>query len=465
MSKKKASVMEKERRNFVYGNEEEGVPGCISNGISEQVANHIFDEMTDFAKYAFNKSHAAAYAVVSYQTAYLKCYYPVEFMAALMTSVIDNPGKVAEYIFTCRQMGIQILPPDINEGYSTFSVTDGAIRYGLSAIKGLGRPVIEAVVRERELNGPFTNLRDFADRLSGKEVNKRTIESFIKSGAFDSLKGTRKQLMMVYVQVLDDASQEKKRNLSGQMSLFDFALEENKEDYGNNLPEVGEYTIEQKLAFEKEVMGIYVSGHPLEAYGDVMKKNITNTTQDFALDEETGEVKVRDGATAVIGGIITSKTVKSTRTNSMMAFITLEDMVGAVEVIIFPKDYDKNKIFLNEDNKILVKGKVTVEEEKPAKLICQEIIPFDSMPKEIWIKYPDKNTFVEDEQKLYQVLSQYDGEDGVYIYLECEKLIKQLPKSKGIKADIELIEKLKSIYGSSNIKVVEKSIEKARKKG
>jgi DNA polymerase-3 subunit alpha len=465
MSKKKASVMEKERKNFVYGNEEEGVPGCISNGISEQVANHIFDEMTDFAKYAFNKSHAAAYAVVAYQTAYLKCYYPVEFMAALMTSVIDNPGKVAEYIFNCRQMGIKILPPDINEGFRAFSVIDGAIRYGLSAIKGLGRPVIEAVVSERELNGPYTSLRDFADRLSGKEVNKRTVESFIKSGAFDSLKGTRKQLMMVYVQVLDDASQEKKRNLTGQMSLFDFVQEEDKDEYGNNLPDVGEYSIEQKLAFEKEVMGIYVSGHPLEAYGEVLKKNITNTTGDFALDEETGEVKVRDGATAVIGGIVTSKTVKSTRTNSMMAFITLEDMVGAVEVIIFPKDYDKNKNFLNEDNKILIKGKVTVEEEKPAKLICQEIIPFDSMPKEIWVKYPDKNTFVEDEQKLYHILSQYDGEDSVYIYLECEKLIKQLPKSKGIKVDIELIEKLKVIYGSSNIKVVEKSIEKARKKG
>lgn len=465
MSKKKASVMEKERKNFVYGNEEEGVIGCINNGISEQVANHIFDEMTDFAKYAFNKSHAAAYAVVAYQTAYLKCYYPVEFMAALMTSVIDNPSKVAEYIFTCRQMGIQILPPDINEGYSMFSVSDGAIRYGLSAIKGLGRPVIEAVVKEREGNGPYISLRNFADRLSGKEVNKRTVESFIKSGAFDSLKGTRKQLMMVYVQVLDDAAQEKKRNLSGQLSLFDFALEEEKEDYGNNLPDVGEYTIEQKLSFEKEVMGIYVSGHPLEAYGEVMKKNITNTSLDFILDEETNEVKVRDGDNAVIGGLISSKTVKTTRTNSTMAFITLEDMVGAVEVIIFPKDYDKNKNFLNEDNKILVRGRITVEEEKPAKLICQEIIPFESIPKEIWVKYPNKDSFVEDEQNLYGILSQYDGEDRVCIYLECEKLIKQLPKSKGIKADMELVDKLNRIYGSSNIKVIEKSIEKARKKG
>ncbi len=419
--------------------------------------------MTDFAKYAFNKSHAAAYAVVSYQTAYLKCYYPVEFMAALMTSVIDNPGKVAEYIFTCRQMGIKILPPDINEGDSTFSVSNGAIRYGLSAIKGLGRPVIEAVVREREENGNFTSLKDFADRLSGKEVNKRTVESFIKSGAFDSLPGTRKQLMMIYVQVLDDVAQNKKRIMTGQISLFDFAGEEEKTDYEISLPDTGEYTIEQKLAFEKEVMGIYVSGHPLEAYTDLLKKNITATTLDFAVDEETNEVKVKDGGMATVGGIITGKTVKTTRTNSMMAFITLEDMVGAVEIIVFPKDYERYKILLNEDNKVMVRGKITVEEDKPAKLICQEIIAFDSIPKEIWIKYPNKERFVEDEQRLYGILSQYDGTDSVCIYLECEKAIKHLPKSMGIKAEVELIEKLKKMYTEANIKVIENSIEKARK--
>lgn len=464
MSKKKASVMEKERHNFVYGNDEENVPGCIKNGIPETVANHIFDEMTDFAKYAFNKSHAAAYAVVSYQTAYLKCYYPVEFMAALMTSVIDNTGKVAEYIFSCRQMGIKILPPDINEGYSTFSVSNGAIRYGLSAIKGLGKPVIDAIVREREENGRFVSLKDFAVRLSGKEVNKRTVESFIKSGAFDSLQGTRKQLMMVYVQVLDDVAQDKKNNLTGQISLFDFAEEEEKSDYENNLPDVGEYTIEQRLYFEKEVMGIYVSGHPLEAYEDLLRKNITAATVDFAIDEETNETKVKDGDMATVGGIITAKTVKTTRTNSMMAFITLEDMVGAVEIIVFPRDYENYKAMLQEDNKILVRGKIAVEEERPAKLICQEIIPFDSISKEIWIKYRNKESFVKDEQNLYALLSDYDGNDCVCIYLEYEKAIKHLAKNMGIKAEIELIEKLKKLYSEENIKVVEKSIEKNRKK-
>ncbi|MGN6714422.1 DNA polymerase III subunit alpha [Anaerocolumna jejuensis] len=465
MSKKKASVMEKERHNFVYGNEEEGVAGCIKNGIPEGVANHIFDEMTDFAKYAFNKSHAAAYAVVSYQTAFLKCYYPVEFMAALLTSVIDNGGKVAEYIFTCRQMGIKILPPDINEGDATFSVSGGAIRYGLSAIKGLGRPVIESVVREREAGGAFTSLKDFAERLSGKEVNKRTVESFIKSGAFDSLTGTRKQKMMVYVQVLDEVAQNKKRNLTGQLSLFDFAEEEDRQEMEITYPDIGEYSKEQLLALEKEVMGIYVSGHPLESYEELLKKNITHTTLDFALDEETGQTKAEDGETSVVGGIISAKTVKTTRNNSMMAFITLEDMAGAVEIILFPKDYEKYKTLLYEDNKILVKGKITVEEEKAAKLICQEIIPFADNPKEVWIKYKDKESFVQDEQRLYGILSQYDGNDQVCIFLECEKAIKQLPKSKSIKAENELLAKLSETYGSGNVKVVEMSIEKARKKG
>ena len=461
MSKKKASVMEKERKNFVYGNEEEKIQGCINNGITAEIANHIFDDMADFAKYAFNKSHAAAYAVVSYQTAYLKCYYPVEFMAALMTSVIDNPGKVAEYIYTCRQMGIEILPPDINEGYSTFSVSNGAIRYGLSAIKGLGKPVIEAIVHERESNGKFTSLKDFATRLSGKEVNKRTVESFIKSGAFDSLPGTRKQLMMIYIQVLDDISQDKKKNLTGQMSFFDLVGEEEKTDYENNMPDVGEYSTEQKLALEKEVMGIYVSGHPLDQYEGLLKKNITNSTLDFAVDEESGEAKVNDGAYVTVGGMISSKTVKTTKYNTMMAFITLEDLVGTVEIIVFPRDYEKYKILLQEDNKVFVRGKVTVEEEKPAKLICGDVIPFETIPKEVWIKYPNKEDFVKDEQSLYQILSQSDGGDSVIIYLECEKAIKHLPKSKNINAEVEFINKLKEKYGTGNIQVIEKSIEKA----
>ena len=459
MSKKKESVMIQERKNFVYGNEEEGVPGCIKNGIPERVANHIFDEMMDFAKYAFNKSHAAAYAVISYQTAYLKRYYPVEFMAALMTSVIDNPGKVSEYIYTCRQMNIEILPPDINEGDVVFTVSNGAIRYALSAIKGIGKPVIEAIVAERKANGPFHSLTDFATRLSGKEVNKRTIESFIKAGAFSNLHTNRRQLMMSYIQIIDQIAIDKKNSLTGQMSLFDFATEEVRQEYEFTMPDVAEYDKEQLLAFEKEVLGIYVSGHPLEDYEERIKKHVTAGANDFQLDDETGEPKVKDRETHIIGGMITSKTIKSTRNNSLMAFITLEDLFDVVEVIIFPRDFEKYKDLLEVDQKVFIKGKATVEEDKPAKLICQSIVPFDSIPQELWIKYPNVQTFLNDEQTLYEILSEYDGNDTVIIFCEQEKCLKKLPKSRNVKADKMLLERLNGIYSLENIRITEKSIE------
>lgn len=460
MSKKKEAVMIRERQNFVYGNHEEGVPGCISKGIPEAVANHIFDEMMDFAKYAFNKSHAAAYAVVSYQTAYLKCYYPVEFMAALMTSVIENPGKVSEYIYTCRQMDIKILPPDINEGEVAFTVSEGAIRYALSAIKGVGKPVIEAVVTEREENGPYKSLKDFAERLSGKEVNKRTVESFIKAGVFSNLHSNRRQLMMSYIQIIDSIAADKKKSLTGQITLFDLVGEEAKQDYEPAMPDVSEYSKEQLLAFEKEVLGIYVSGHPLEEYENRIRKNVTSYSNDYMIDEETNNPKVIDGSLEIIGGMVTSKTIKTTKRNDMMAFITLEDLFGVVEVIIFPKDFEKYKSMIEPDRKIFVRGRVTVEEEKAAKLICQEIIPFDSIPQEIWLRYPDLETFHRDEQSLYALLDEYDGNDSVVVYCDSEKCMKKLPKSRCVKADKDLIQRLIAIYSEENVRVTEKSIEK-----
>ncbi|MDO5291498.1 MAG: DNA polymerase III subunit alpha [bacterium] len=457
MSKKKADVMARERQNFVYGNEEEGVKGCINNGISEEVANHIFDEMTDFAKYAFNKSHAAAYAVVSYETAYLKYYYPVEFMAALLTSVIDNSGKVSEYIMSARQMGIQILPPDINEGERAFSVSDKSIRYGLSAIKGLGGSVIDAIVEERERNGMFLSLKDFATRLSGKEVNKRTIESFIKAGAFDSMPGTRKQKMMIYVPVLDAVAAEKKKNLEGQLSFFDLVSEEEKEAFEVTMPDVGEYTKEDMLAFEKEVLGIYVSGHPLEEYEELWRKNIKNTTLDFAIDEETDSVKVYDGAETVIGGMVTTKTIKTTRTNSVMAFITLEDLFGTVEVIIFPRDYEKNRNYIEEDSKIFIKGRIAVEEDKPAKLICQRIIPFEQVPKKIWLKFADMAAYEAAQGSIASAIASSEGNDSIWVYCEKEKRQKRVPH---ILASKELIETFIGNFGEENVKVVDSTIDK-----
>ncbi len=460
MSKKKADVMEKERQNFVYGNPEEGVPGCIANGIGEATANKIYDEMIDFAKYAFNKSHAAAYAIVSYQTAYLKYYYPVELMAALMTSVIDNAGKVSEYIYTCRQMGVHILPPDINSGEGKFSVDGDNIRYGLAAIKSVGRPVIEAIVAERKANGPFKHLKDFIERLSGKEVNKRTIESFIKAGALDSLGGTRKQFMMIYVKILDQVNQEKKYSMTGQMTLFDMVSEEQKSEFDIPLPNVGEYEKETMLAFEKEVLGIYVSGHPMQKYEAKWKKSITNTTLDFQVDEETGRTKVHEGQRAIIGGMITGKTIKHTKTNQTMAFLTIEDLMGTVEVVVFPRDYEKNRAYLEEDSKVFVKGRVSEEDDNASKLICELIIPFEDVPCELWIQFPDIPSYQAEEDKLLDMLKQSEGKDAVVIYCAKEKGVKRLPANRNIQVTPELLEHLGEHFGKERVKVVEKQIEK-----
>ena len=460
MSKKKAAVMEKERQNFVYGNEEEGVPGCVNRGISEEIANKIYEQMMDFAKYAFNKSHAAAYAVVAYQTAYLKCHFPVEFMAALMTSVIDNPPKVADYILSCRRMGIAILPPDINKGDSTFSVDGGGIRYGLSAIKSIGKPVIESIVAERNQRGDFTSLRDFIERMTGKDVNKKAIENFIKAGAFDELPGNRRQKMMVYAQILDAIVQEKKNMMAGQMSLFDFVSEEEKTAYEIHMPDVEEYPKEAKLAFEKEVLGIYISGHPLEEYETCWRKNISAVTTDFMPDEESGQPKVRDGQQVIVGGMITEKTIKYTKTNKVMAFLTLEDLLGTVEIVVFPRDYEKNVRLMEIDEKVFIKGRVSVEEERASKVICESMYSFEDAPRELWLQFETKESFLSCERELYEDLKEADGKDSVVIYIKSPKAIKRLGASKSIRISQDLLARLYEKYGKDNVKVVEKSIEK-----
>ncbi len=461
MSKKKGDVMQKERQIFVYGDEENGVPGCIKNGIDEKTANKIYDEMIDFAKYAFNKSHAAAYAVVSYQTAYLKYYYPVEYMAALMTSVIENPSKVAEYIYACRQMNIQILSPDINCGIGNFSVDGNNIRYGLTAIKSIGRPVIASIIEDRDEFGPFKNLEDFISRMSVKDgLNKRAIEHLIKSGALDCLGGTRKQFMSIYVQIVDHVNQEKKYAMTGQMTLFDMVGEEEKEQFEIKLPDVGEYSKENLLAFEKEVLGVYLSGHPLQEYEDKWRKSISATTLDFQPDEETGRAKVHDGTREIVGGMITAKTIKHTKTNQMMAFLSLEDLVGTVEVIVFPRDYEKNREYLEIDKKIFVKGRVSEEEERPSKLICETIIPFEQTKKELWVQFSDKEDFLRNEHILYGYLADSEGDDEVVIYCQKERAIKRLPRNRNIRIGQEVLSRLMNHYGEKRVKVVEKSIDK-----
>ena len=463
MSKKKASVMEKERQNFVYGNPEEGVAGCIANGIDEKTANTIYDEMIDFAKYAFNKSHAACYAVVAYQTAYLKYYYPLEFMAALMTSVMDNAGKTAEYILTCRQMGISILPPDINEGESGFSVSGNAIRYGLSAIKSVGTSVVDSIVAERQQNGLFTSLEDFVERMTNKEANKKTMENFIKSGALDSLPGNRRQKMMVMPELLEQKNKEKKTSMAGQMSLFDFADEETKDDFRITMPNVPEYPKEELLAFEKETLGIYVSGHPMDAYESMWRKNITATTADFLVDEETDRAVVTDGEMVTVGGMVAGKTVKTTRTGQMMAFVTLEDMLGSVEVLVFPKIYESRREIFSQDEKLFIQGRVSLGDEPVGKLVCERVIPFREVPRELWLQYEDLEQYGAGESALFDLLKEKEGRDTVIIYLKKEKARKILPANWRVEADKDLLDKLTKILSEKNVKLVEKGIEKQKK--
>ena len=455
MSKKKASVMAKERQNFVYGNAEEGVPGCIANGISEEIANKIYDEMTDFAKYAFNKSHAAAYAVVSYQTAYLKYYYPVEFMAALMTSVVEMPNKVAEYISVCRQMGIRILPPDINHGVYGFSVDNGAIRYALSAIKSIGRPVIEGIVREREEHGEYTSLKTFIER-NIDQINKRVVENLIKAGALDCLEGNRNQKMTVYTQIIDSINQDKKHTMAGQLSLFDIAPEEDKNEFEIRMPQAAEYPKETILTFEKEVLGIYLSGHPLERYRNMMEKMISAKTSDFQPDDETGIPEVYDNQKVIVGGMITDKTIKYTKNNKVMAFLTVEDLVGTVEVVVFPRDYEKCQMFLNEDARLFIQGRVSAEDDKASKLILEKVRLFDDMPRELWLQFESREEYAKAETGLVDDLMESRGNSTVVIYLKDVKAMKKLPPAYQVHIEDSWLERMCEKYGSSNVKIVER---------
>ena len=454
MSKKKQSVMEKERANFINGNPEEGVPGCVANGISESVAGQIYENMMDFAKYAFNKSHAACYAVVAYQTAYLKYYYPVQFMAALLTSVIDNPRKVAEYIVCCRNMGIEILPPDINESSGEFGVSGNSVRYALLAIKSIGRPVIEFICRERDNNGPYKSIQDFLTRIQDSDCNKRAVEHFIKAGALDCLSGTRKQFMYVYVPIMDRLASGKKNHIAGQMSLLDLLGEEEKEEFEITMPNVGEYTKEEILTMEKEVLGIYVSGHPLESYMNTWKNNITATAADFMLDEETGKVNVEDNSTQTIGGLINSKTIKYTKNDKTMAFLEIEDLYGIVEVVVFPKDYERYNQFFAEDAKVFVKGRVSLEEDKNGKLICEKVTTFDDIGKKLWIRFDTMEQFVRAEKELMEVLADSEGRDQVVIFVAEGKRRKDLPPEYNVKVEDLLLSKLYEKFGKNNIKVV-----------
>ncbi|MCR5367094.1 MULTISPECIES: DNA polymerase III subunit alpha [Eubacterium] len=467
MSKKKADVMMKEREYFIFGNEEMGVPGCINNGISEEIANKIFDEMTDFAKYAFNKSHAAAYAVVAYQTAYLKCYYPYDFMAALMTSVKDNTKKLATYIDACRKGNIKLLPPDVNKGEGDFSVSDNAVRYGLSAIKSIGIGVVNSILRERAENGLFKDLKDFIERMTGKDVNKKSVENFIRAGAFDGFNVKRSQMMAVYSGLMENASREMKSRITGQMNLMDFlggadsgaGGEESDSGFdsafGVSYPDIPEFSKEEMLSGEKEILGIYVSGHPLDEYKDVIDKSKTAVSLDFFMDEETGQTGVMDNHDYYLCGIVDSVTTKITKNNENMAFLTLLDTLGTVEVIVFPRVFETYRRLIYSGSKVIIKGRAQITEEE-GKLIASEIKNLDELgkeqlqrSKEVWVLFENLDDYKENEQSLNQLLMDYKGFANVNVQLREEKSMKRL----GIKVDPSsgVVDALKLEYGIDRV--------------
>lgn len=471
MSKKKADVMEKERQYFVYGNEEQGVPGCVNRGVPENIANEIFDEMTDFAKYAFNKSHAAAYAVVAFQTAYLKCHYPVEYMAALISSVRENSTKVTAYVQSCRLMGIKVLPPDINKGRSNFSVSGDDIRYGLSAIKSVGDGVSDVISREVREHGEFTSLEDFAARLSNKEANKRTIESFICAGAMDSFGYKRSQLMAVYNEVIDKANKDRKDSVSGQMSIMDFLAPEEKKAFQIQYPDIPEFPLDELLAKEKEMLGVYVSGHPLDKYMDVIEKKVDIKSIDFIIEESDEDMvetevdtepKVTDGRRYNIAGTIDKVNIKTTKRGDTMAFITIEDLYGTLEVIVFPREYGNYKSIIREDAKVFITGNASVS-EREAKLILSTMESLDDTRdgmldenREFWVCFKNLREYEEREGEFIEKLSQAKGKAVVKVQLSEERKIKQMGDRLRVKCDVAK-ELIAAMLGEKNVMVIDKN--------
>ncbi len=450
MSKKKADVMAKEREYFINGIGD--VPGCVANGIPENVANKTFDEMISFAEYAFNKSHAAAYAVVAFQTAWLKAHYPVEFMAALMTSVLGNPTKLAGYIVNCRQMGIKIMPPDINEGFSGFSTSsEGNILYGLSAVKGVGIQIIEDMTAERQRNGSFSSLTDFIERM-GSKVNSKAIENLILAGAFDSLGGKRAQYMQIFLPVYEGFKNSRKKNIEGQLDLFGMSEDSSMNNAEDNLPNIEEFDYKYKLSKEKEILGLYVSGNPLDRYWDTVKKHISATTADFPNDDNEG--KIRDKENVKLAGIISGVTTKFTKNNKLMAFVTLEDMLGSIEVIVFPDVYGRYTEYLKEDNIILLTGKATISEDQPSKVICESITPYDKIEnseKTLWLKLSkDSNTTTED---IMNILRDHKGNSRVIVYVEETKKKLYAGADNYVKIDDMLVDRLTEMLGDGCVVV------------
>ncbi len=462
MSKKKVSVMQQERKNFIYGivdeNGNEVVRGAVKNGVDEFTANKIFDEMMDFASYAFNKSHAAAYAVVAYQTAWLKYYYPVEFMAASLNSFLGSSDKVSQYVNECKILNIKVLPPDVNESSVKFTVVNNKIRFGLAAIKNVGENAILSMISERSQNGDFTSFLDFCQRIEGREINKRCIESLIKSGAFDSLNVYRSKLMAVYERLLDGISQTRKKNMDGQLSIFEL-MQEPQEALQEDYPDIKEFVPNEMLAMEKEMLGLYVSGHPLSEHRNILDKNVNLYSKDLyynSSEDETNNLelelkKLSDSMRVTVGGIVISKKTKTTKNNNLMAFIGLEDLYGTMEIIVFPTIYEKFSQLLQQESIIIVNGRLSLKEDEQPKIICEEVFPIKSLEeKGLYLTF-EKELSKEEGTSLRSLLKYFSGSTPTYIRKKNENKYKKLDRQYWIDVNNDIMEELESRLGKSNI--------------
>ncbi len=470
ISKKKADKMEIERKNFIYGKQNEDgtweIDGCIRRGIDEKTATEIFDEMAEFANYAFNKSHAAAYAYLTYQTAYLKTFYPVEFMASLISSA-DSTDKINGYLVNCQELGIKKLPPDINKSEDSFTVEDGAVRFGLSAVKNVGKGFIKAVVKEREESGKFKDFYDFVGRMADKELNKRAVEGLIMCGAFDSLGHRRSSLMNVFESIIDSETKEKKNNLSGQVSLFDEPVfEEEKTQIA--LPDIPEFDKKQLLNMEKESVGMYLSGHPMEEYQkESLKisggKNIGMILSSQSEDEPS---EIKDGEKVTLAGIITARKDKTTKTNRRMSFVRFEDLYGGIEILVFPKIFDEYSNVLNEEAIVVVEGNVSLREDEEPKLLLEKVFPISEYKKpvnekreapkipggkKLFIKMGTKNKST--LEHTLSILKNYTGDTPVVIYIADTKERLFVPGEYFVSLNDGLIEELSAFFGEENVKI------------
>lgn len=467
MSKKKHSVMEQERKNFIYGIvDEEGnveVPGCLRNGISEKAANDIFDSMMDFASYAFNKSHAAAYAVVGYQTAYLMHYYPVETIAAMLNSMMGSSEKVAHYINFAESQGIQVLPPNINESYSKFTVQDDKIRFGLAAIKNVGMNVVDSIVEARDSKGKFESITDFINKIDLSAINKRAVESLIKAGALDDFKIFRSKLLSVHEKLMDSMASERKRNIDGQISLFGLTEDEDFKATEVMYPNIKEFAKNNLLAMEKEMTGLYLSGHPLDEYAKSLKVMTSTTIQKIydckeahneGIDHE--EYSIHDEDKVVVGGIITEVTQKVTRNNQIMAFIKIEDLSATIEVIVFPKTLDRVRNLIAADAFVIIKGRVSMKEDEAVKIICETMEPLEKVDSsKVYVRVDNLDMARATKPKLMEICNEYAGNTPLYVFTANDRKNYRMPRNMWVNLSSDIFLELEKVFGEGNVKIVE----------